>query len=125
MFCAYAISLRFTLQSLQQPLIWKWKLIKARSTSNVRDQHVSWEYPLKRLLFAAVFGLLTAAAFSEDTIGLAKQYVNMPQVQAMITEMTSPTAMGNQIAASLLPCDTTKMADAYFPRKMFIKCRQI
>lgn len=56
---------------------------------------------MKRSLLAAAFGLLTAPVFAQDTTGLAAQYVNMPEVQNMLTEMFSPTAMGDQIAASL------------------------
>jgi len=56
---------------------------------------------MKRSLLAAAFGLLYVPAFAQDTAELATQYVNMPEVQNMITEMFSPTAMGNQIEASL------------------------
>lgn len=56
---------------------------------------------MKHSLLAIALGLLTAPAFAQGTTELAKQYVNMPEVQNMITEMFSPTAMGNQIAARL------------------------
>lgn len=56
---------------------------------------------MKRLLFAMAIGLLTAPAFAQDKNALATQYVNMPEIQNMMTEMFSPTSMGNQIAASL------------------------
>ena len=56
---------------------------------------------MKRCLLTVAFGLLTAPVFAEDTTALATQYVNMPEVQNMMSEMFSPTAMGNQVAASL------------------------
>ena len=58
---------------------------------------------MKRLVFAAVIALLTAPAFAQDKNELAIQYVNMPQIQSMMTEMFSPTAMGDRIAAGLPP----------------------
>ncbi|MEM6305294.1 MAG: DUF2059 domain-containing protein [Pseudomonadota bacterium] len=42
-------------------------------------------------------------AVGQDTTELAQQYVNMPEVQNMITEMFSPATMGAQIAATLPP----------------------
>lgn len=56
---------------------------------------------MKRLLLAAAFGLLTSPAFAQDTNALATQYVNLPQVQNMMSEMFSPTTMAKQFAASL------------------------
>lgn len=56
---------------------------------------------MKRSILVAAFGLLTTPVFAQDTTSLATQYVNMPEVQDMMTDMFSPTNMGNQIAASL------------------------
>ncbi len=56
---------------------------------------------MKRLLFAAALVLLTAPAVAQDKTALATQYVNMPGVQNMMTEMFSPTAMADQMAATL------------------------
>ncbi|WP_171178080.1 DUF2059 domain-containing protein [Ruegeria sp. HKCCD8929] len=47
-----------------------------------------------------VFGL-SAPAFADDTQALAEQYVNMPEIQQMMTDMFSPESMANQVAASL------------------------
>ncbi len=56
---------------------------------------------MKRLFLAIAIGLLAAPAFAQDKNALAIQYVKMPEIQNMMTEMFSPSAMGNQIAASL------------------------
>jgi len=58
---------------------------------------------MKRTILAAALTLMTAPAFAQDTTELAGQYVNMPEVQTMISEMFSPTAMANQVEATLPP----------------------
>lgn len=58
---------------------------------------------MKRTLLAAVLTLMTAPAFAQDTTALAEQYVNMPEVQTMISEMFSPEAIANQFEATLPP----------------------
>ncbi|MEM6589564.1 MAG: DUF2059 domain-containing protein [Pseudomonadota bacterium] len=58
---------------------------------------------MRRFLTATAFALITTTAYGQDTTELAKQYVAMPEVQNMMSEMFSPAAMGEQIAASLPP----------------------
>jgi len=58
---------------------------------------------MKRHLLAAAVVLLTAPAFAQDREALARQYVNLPEVQYMMTDMFSPTTLANQFAASLPP----------------------
>ena len=58
---------------------------------------------LRRMMFATATALLTLPALAQDTTTLAQEYVNMPQVQNMITEMFSPAAMGAQVVAGLPP----------------------
>lgn len=58
---------------------------------------------MKRLHLAAAFALLATPSFAQDTLTLSTQYVNMPQVQNMITSMFSPEAMGRQVALGLPP----------------------
>jgi hypothetical protein len=58
---------------------------------------------MKRLSLAAAFALLTTPVFAQDTLELAKQYTNMPEVQNMITAMFSPKTMGEQVALGLPP----------------------
>ena len=61
---------------------------------------------MKRLHLAAAFALLSAPAFAQDTLTLATEYTNMPQVQNMITSMFSPETMGKQVALGLPPSIT-------------------
>ena len=56
---------------------------------------------MKRFFLAVVFSLLTTSVFAQDVNELAKKYVNMPEIQNMISDMFSPVAMGNQVAANL------------------------
>ena len=58
---------------------------------------------LRTTFLAAATVVLTLPAFAQDTTALATQYVNMPEVQNMITDMFSPTSMGAQVAATLPP----------------------
>lgn len=58
---------------------------------------------MKRTLIAAALTLMTTPAFAQDTTELAEQYVTLPEVQTMISEMFSPQALANQIASSLPP----------------------
>ncbi|MCF6272100.1 MAG: DUF2059 domain-containing protein [Rhodobacteraceae bacterium] len=55
---------------------------------------------MKPQFLAAAIALFTVPAFAQDTNELAIQYVELPAVQNMMTEMFSPTSMGNQMAAS-------------------------
>ncbi|MGJ8615398.1 MAG: DUF2059 domain-containing protein [Sulfitobacter sp.] len=58
---------------------------------------------MKNLCLTTALILLTAPVFAQDANDLAKQYVNMPEVQNMITEMFSPTMLADQMAATLPP----------------------
>lgn len=58
---------------------------------------------MKRLSLAAAFVLLSTPAFAQDTLALAKEYTNMPQVQNMISAMFSPKSLGEQVALSMPP----------------------
>ncbi len=56
---------------------------------------------MKHFIAAAAFALLGTAAFAQSTAELAEQYVKMPQVQSMISDLFSPISLGNQVAAGL------------------------
>lgn len=58
---------------------------------------------MKALIHAAAFALLSTPALAQDVTELAQQYVDMPEVQNMITQMFSPEAMAAQTVASLPP----------------------
>ncbi|MEP5729011.1 MAG: DUF2059 domain-containing protein [Sulfitobacter sp.] len=58
---------------------------------------------MRRFGFAAAFALLSLPVSAQDTNVLAQEYVNMPEVQNMITEMFSARSMGAQVKASLPP----------------------
>lgn len=61
---------------------------------------------MKRLHLATAFVLLSSPAFAQDTLTLATEYTNMPQVQNMISSMFSPDAMGKQVALGMPPSIT-------------------
>ena len=58
---------------------------------------------MKKLYLATALVLLTTPLFAQDATELAQQYVEMPEIQNMITEMFSPTSLANQMAATLPP----------------------
>lgn len=58
---------------------------------------------IRRCALTAAFALLTTSSFAQDTTALAQEYVNMPEVQNMITDMFSPQSMGAQVIANLPP----------------------
>ncbi len=58
---------------------------------------------IRNTMIAASFSLLATPLFAQDTTALAQEYVNMPEVQSMITDMFSPQTMGAQVAATLPP----------------------
>ncbi len=58
---------------------------------------------MKHVIFALALGLSTSVAQAQSTADLAKQYIEMPQVQEMISEMFSPQNMTAQMMASMPP----------------------
>ncbi len=58
---------------------------------------------MKKLCLATAFVVLTTPALAQDATELATQYVYMPEVQSMITDMFSPTTLANQVTSSLPP----------------------
>jgi hypothetical protein len=62
---------------------------------------------LKSLVLAAAIGIATLPPLpslaDEATEKLAREYVNMPEVQQMIDDMFSPESMGAQMAGQLPP----------------------
>lgn len=58
---------------------------------------------MRNYAFALAIAVLGSSAAAQDTTALAQQYVNMPQVQQMVTDMFAPDAMGAQVVSSLPP----------------------
>ena len=56
---------------------------------------------MKKLSLALVLAAFASPVLAEDTTALAQEYVNMPEVQAMITAMFSPETMASQMKATL------------------------
>lgn len=59
---------------------------------------------------AALCGALAWPAFAQDTTALAEQYIALPSVQQMMTDMMSPEAMMAQLSA-MMPAGTTLTDD--------------
>ena len=56
---------------------------------------------MKNLSLALALATFASPLFAADTTTLAEEYVNMPEVQAMITTMFSPETMASQMKATL------------------------
>lgn len=65
---------------------------------------------MKTLLHAAAFAVFALPAVAQDVTELATKYVNLPEVQNMMTQMFSADAMAAQFAASLPP--TVNLTDS-------------
>jgi hypothetical protein len=59
--------------------------------------------PIRYALATALCLAFTPAAMAQDVQSLAEEYVRMPEVQQMITDMSSPTLMAAQFKAGLPP----------------------
>ena len=59
--------------------------------------------PTRLALAAAVCLALATPLFAQDTRALAEDYVNMPEVQQMITDMFAPDSMAAQFKSGLPP----------------------
>jgi hypothetical protein len=57
--------------------------------------------PIRYALAAALCLALTPAAMAQDVQSLAEEYVRMPEVQQMMSEMFSPASMAAQFKAGL------------------------
>jgi hypothetical protein len=58
---------------------------------------------LKHIALAALLSLSLSTAQAQTAEELAKTYVNMPEVQQMMTDMFSPQSMAAQVMASMPP----------------------
>ena len=58
---------------------------------------------MKHIALAAHLSLSLSAAQAQTAAELAKTYVNMPEVQQMMTDMFSPESMAAQVVASMPP----------------------
>lgn len=58
---------------------------------------------MKHITLAALLSLSLSSAQAETAAELAKTYVNMPEVQQMMTDMFSPQSMAAQVMASMPP----------------------
>lgn len=59
--------------------------------------------PMRYAIATALCLALTPAAVAQDTQALAEEYVRMPEVQQMITDMFSPASMAAQFKTGLPP----------------------
>lgn len=58
---------------------------------------------MKHILLAAALCLSATLAHAQNTTDLAKEYIDMPEVQASISDMFSPENMAAQMMASMPP----------------------
>ncbi|MBE1292353.1 MAG: DUF2059 domain-containing protein [Rhodobacteraceae bacterium] len=58
---------------------------------------------MKRIALAALLSFNLTTAQAQTAEELAKTYVNMPEVQQMMTDMFSPQSMAVQVVASMPP----------------------
>lgn len=58
---------------------------------------------MKHIALAALLSLSLSTAQAQTAEELAKTYVNMPEVQQMMTDMFSPQSMAAQVVASMPP----------------------
>lgn len=56
---------------------------------------------MTRIALAALLSLSLSSAQAQTSTELAKTYVNMPEVQQMMTDMFSPQSMAAQVVASM------------------------
>jgi hypothetical protein len=70
--------------------------------------------PMRYALATALCLALTPAAMAQDVQALAEEYVRMPEVQQMITDMFSPASMAAQFKTGLPP--GTELTDSQSQR---------
>jgi hypothetical protein len=70
--------------------------------------------PIRHALATALCLALSPAAYAQDVQALAEEYVKMPEVQQMMTEMFSPEMMASQFKIGLPP--GTELTDSQLER---------